>query len=249
VLPVGDDDTRQGLPIVNVAIIAVNVLVFLLLQLPSDAFTMGFSVIPKEITHGIDLVGPQTIALSDGTTAVINEAPGPNPIWLTLFTSMFMHGGWTHIGGNMLFLFIFGDNVERLLGSLLYLALYLVCGVVADLAQILSSPESVIPSLGASGAISGLLAAYVLFFPQNPVRVLLTFGYFFRVTRVPAIFMIGVWILVQFVSGIGSIAVSEQTGGVAYWAHIGGFLAGLVIAFLLRPVVGGASPPTPSAAT
>src|SRR5712691_5042291 len=167
-LPIGDQDEPGGLPIVNIAIIAINILVFVLLQLPNDAFTMGFSVIPKEITHGVDLVGPVQIALPDGTSAVIDEAPGPSPIWLTLFTSMFMHGGWTHIGGNMLFLFIFGDNVERLFGSLKYLVFYLVCGIAADYAQILSSPDSVIPSLGASGAISGVLAAYLLNFPQNP---------------------------------------------------------------------------------
>jgi membrane associated rhomboid family serine protease len=238
-IPIGDDDTSQGLPIVNLAIIAINVVVFIVLQLPSDAFTMGFSVIPREITHGIDLIGPQQVALSDGTTAIITEAAGPSPIWLTLFTSMFMHGGWTHIGGNMLFLFIFGDNVERLFGSLKYLAFYLVCGIAADFAQIFSSPDSVIPSLGASGAISGVLAAYVLLFPRNPIRVLMSFGYFIRVTRVPAFFMIGLWILIQFVSGLGSIAVSEQTGGVAYWAHIGGFAAGLLLAFLLRQFLGG----------
>src|ERR1044072_7625782 len=129
-LPIGDEDTRQGLPIVNLAIIAVNVLVFVLLQLPSDAFTMGFSVIPKEITGGVDLVGPVTVTLPDGTTDVLQEAPGPSPIWLTLFSSMFMHGGWTHIGGNMLFLFIFGDNIERALGHIKDLPLYLVCGEI-----------------------------------------------------------------------------------------------------------------------
>jgi len=238
-LPIGDDDTRQGLPIVNLAIIAINVLVFLLLQLPSDAFTMGYSVIPKEITHGIDLIGPQQIVFPDGTTDVIDEAMGPTPIWLTLFTSMFMHGGWTHIGGNMLFLFIFGDNVERAFGSLKYLIFYLICGVAADFAQIASSPDSVIPSLGASGAISGVLAAYVFFFPKNPVRVLLTLGYLIRPAAVPAFVMIGLWIVLQLVSGIGSIAVSEQTGGVAYWAHIGGLAAGLVLSLLLRPFVQG----------
>ena len=242
-LPIGDEDQPGGgLPIVNLAIIAINVLVFVLLQLPSDAFTAGFSAVPKEITHGIDLVGPQTVALPDGTSAVIDEAPGPNPIWLTLFTSMFMHGGWLHIGGNMLFLFIFGDNVERLLGWLKYAVFYLVCGLIASYAQILSNPESVLPSLGASGAISGVLAAYLVYFPQNRVRVLVGFRF---VTQVPAIFMIGLWALLQFVNGIGSIAVSEQTGGVAYWAHIGGFLAGLVIAFLLRPFVGRGSGATP----
>jgi membrane associated rhomboid family serine protease len=241
-IPIGDHDERQGLPIVNLAIIAINVLVFVLLQLPSDAFTMGFSVIPKEITHGIDLIGPVQIALPDGTSAVIDEAPGPSPIWLTLFTSIFMHGGWTHLGGNMLFLFIFGDNVERLFGSLKYLVFYLVCGVVAALAQVYSSPESVIPSLGASGAISGVLAAYLLNFPQNPIRVLLVFGFFVLVRTVPALLMIGLWFLIQFVNGIGSIAVSTQTSGVAYWAHIGGFAAGLVLALALRPFVGRGSP-------
>jgi membrane associated rhomboid family serine protease len=232
VIPIGDDDQNTGLPYVNLAIIAVNVLVFVLLQLPSDAFTMGFSVIPKEITHGIDLIGAVQVQLPDGTTAVIDEASGPDPIWLTLFSSMFMHGGWAHLGGNMLFLFVFGDNVERALGHIKYLAFYLVCGIVAAYAQILSGPESVIPSLGASGAISGALAAYLVFFPQNRVRVLVGFRF---VTEVPALLMIGLWALLQFVSGVGSIAVTDQTGGVAYWAHIGGFTAGVVLAFLLRP--------------
>ena len=241
-LPVGDEDQRTGLPVVNLVIIGINVLVFVLLQLPSDAFTMGFSVIPAEITKGIDLIGPQQIALPDGTTDTLLEAAGPSPIWLTLFTSMFMHGGWTHLGGNMLFLFIFGDNVERLLGSLKYLVFYVICGVVADLAQIFSSPDSVIPSLGASGAISGVLAAYLIFFPNNRVRVLMMFGYLARITQVPALFMIGLWILIQFVNGIGSIALTDQTGGVAYWAHIGGFAAGIILAFALKAFV--TPPPT-----
>lgn len=231
-LPIGDQDEPGGLPLVNIAIIAINVLVFVLLQLPSDAFTMGFSTIPKEITTGIDLVGPVPITLPDGSIETIVEAPGPSPIWLTLFSSMFMHGGWAHIGGNMLFLFIFGDNVERRLGSLLYAAFYLVCGVLASAAQIVTDVNSVIPSLGASGAISGVLAAYLVYFPQNRVRVLVGFRF---VTEVPALVMIGLWALLQFVSGIGAIAVTDETtGGVAYWAHIGGFVAGLVLAFLLR---------------
>jgi membrane associated rhomboid family serine protease len=143
-----------------------------------------------------------------------------------------MHGGWAHLGGNMLFLFIFGDNVERRLGSLLYIAFYLLCGLVASAAQVATAPDSVIPSLGASGAISGVLAAYLVYFPQNRVRVLVGFRF---VTEVPALLMIGLWALIQFISGIGSIAVTDQTsGGVAYWAHIGGFVAGLVLAFLLR---------------
>ena len=240
-LPIGDQDEPGDFPFVNIAIILINVAVFVLLQLPSDAFTMGFSVIPKEITHGIDLVGQVAVQLPDGTTEAIEEAPGPSPIWLTLFSSMFMHGGWAHIGGNMLFLFIFGDNVERALGHIKYVAFYLVCGLIAAYAQVLSSPESVIPSLGASGAISGVLAAYLVFFPRNRVRVLVGLRF---MTEVPALMMIGLWALLQFVSGIGSIAVSEQTGGVAYWAHIGGFIAGAVLAFLLRPFVNRGSTPT-----
>ena len=241
-IPIGDEDTGPpGVPYVNIAIIAINVLVFVLLQLPNDAFTMGFSTIPKEITTGVDLVGPVSITLPDGSVGTIVEAPGPSPIWLTLFTSMFMHGGWLHIGGNMLFLFIFGDNVERRLGSLLYLAFYLVCGVIASAAQIATDPSSVIPSLGASGAISGVLAAYLVYFPQNRVRVLVGFRF---ITEVPAVLMIGLWALIQFVSGFGSIAVTDQTGGgVAYFAHIGGFIAGLVLAFLLRAVGRGPTQP------
>ena len=230
-LPIGDQDEPGGLPIVNIAIIAINVLVFVLLQLPSDAFTMAYSTIPFEITTGKDLIGPTAIKLPDGTTETIVHADGPDPIWLTLFSSMFMHGGWAHLGGNMLFLFIFGDNVEKRLGSILYIVFYIVCGLFASGAQIATDLNSIIPSLGASGAISGVLAAYLVYFPQNRVRVLVGFRY---VTEVPALLMIGLWALIQFISGVGAIAVTEQTGGVAYWAHIGGFVAGLVLALLLR---------------
>ena len=234
-IPIGDDDTgRPGIPVVNVAIIAINVLVFLY-QLASPDFTNGYAAVPAEITTGRDIVGPQLIPLPDGTTAQIDEAAGPSPIWLTLLTSMFMHGGWLHIGGNMLFLFIFGDNIERTFGSLWYLVFYLVCGVIASIAHVASDPTSVIPSLGASGAISGVMAAYLVLYPQNRIRVLFLFGFFARVATVPALVMIGIWALLQFVNGLGAIAVSQQTSGVAYWAHIGGFLAGLAITFVMRP--------------
>jgi membrane associated rhomboid family serine protease len=231
-LPIGDQDEQGGLPIVNLVIIAINVLVFVLLQLPSDAFTMAYSAIPYEITTGEDLIGPTPINLPDGTTHTLDQADGPDPIWLTLFSSMFMHGGWAHLGGNMLFLFIFGDNLERRFGSILYIAFYLICGVIAAFAQILTNTQSIIPTLGASGAISGVLAGYLVYFPQNRVRVLVGFRY---VTEVPALMMIGLWIVLQLISGFGSIAVTDETaGGVAYWAHIGGFVAGLVLAFVLR---------------
>ena len=233
VLPIGDEDNAPpGFPIVNVLLIATTVAVFLY-QLVSPDFTNGFSSVPLEITTGRDLVGQFPITLPDGTVALVEEARGPSPIWLTLLTSMFMHGGWSHIGGNMLFLFIFGDNVEKALGHLRYLGFYLVCGIVASLAQVYSAPDSVLPSLGASGAIAGVLAAYLVYFPRNRVRVLL--GFF--VTSVPAIAMIGLWAVIQFVNGFGSTGVNTDTGGVAYMAHIGGFIAGLVLAFGLRPFV------------
>lgn len=231
-MPIGDEGHhRGGLPIVNLLILAVNVAVFFLLQLPSDAFTMGFSAIPKEILSGTDLVGPTPVQLPDGTTETLIQAPGPSPISLTLVTSMFMHGGFAHIAGNMLFLFVFGDNVEHAFGSLLYAVFYLVCGVIASLAHVMFSPESIIPSLGASGAISGVLAAYLVLFPKNRVKVLVGMRF---VQEVPAIVMIGLWAVFQFIAGAASITESAQTSGVAYMAHIGGFLAGLVLAFLLR---------------
>jgi len=237
VIPIGDEDTggQPGIPWVNVAIIALNVIVFLY-QLVDPNFTNGYSTVPAEITQGIDIVGVRQLVLPDGTTATIDEGPGPSPIWLTLLTSMFMHGGWLHIGGNMLFLFIFGDNIEKAYGHIKYLIFYLVCGIVAGLAHVLSQPDSIIPSLGASGAISGVMAAYLVLFPTNRVRVLLTLGVIWlRPIAVPAVVMIGIWALLQFVNGIGSIAVTDQTSGVAYWAHIGGFIAGALITLLAKP--------------
>ena len=236
-IPIGDEDTggQPGLPWVNIAIIALNVLVFLY-QLADPNFTNGYSTVPAEITSGKDIIGSFLLVAPDGTSVQIDEAPGPNPIWLTLLTSMFMHGGWLHIGGNMLFLFIFGDNIEKAYGHIKYLVFYLVCGLIAGLAHVLSQPDSIIPSLGASGAISGVMAGYLVLFPTNRVRVLLALGFvFLRPIMVPAVVMIGIWALLQFVNGIGSIAVTGQTSGVAYWAHIGGFISGAVITLLAKP--------------
>jgi membrane associated rhomboid family serine protease len=237
VIPIGDEDTggRPGIPYVNIAIIALNVIVFLY-QLIDPNFTNGYSTVPAEITSGKDIVGSFLLVAPDGTTVQIDEAPGPMPIWLTLLTSMFMHGGWLHIGGNMLFLFIFGDNIEKAYGHIKYLTFYLVCGIIAGLAHVLSQPDSIIPSLGASGAISGVLAAYLVLFPTNKVKVLVALGIIIlRPFTVPAVVMIGLWALLQFVNGLGAIAVTDQTSGVAYWAHIGGFIAGAVITLLAKP--------------
>ena len=223
--PIGDENLPgRGLPFVTLGIIGINVLVFVLLQLPSDAFTYGWSTIPREITTGKDLLEPIRVVIA-GQSVLIPEAPGPSPIQLTLLSSMFMHAGWAHIGGNMLFLWIFGDNVEHTFGPLVYAAFYLVAGFVASFAQILADSSSVIPNLGASGAIAGVLGAYIVLYPRNRVTV-----FVFRfLTQVPAVVAIGLWAVIQFASGFGEIAVSSQTsGGVAYLAHIGGFLTGVV---------------------
>jgi rhomboid family protein len=236
VFPLGDQNEPGGrrAPI-TLLIIVINVLVFVLLQLPESSqdrqpFTYGFSTIPYEITHDIDLVKP-VAATIDGQRVTIDEAPGPKPIQLTLLTSMFMHAGWLHILGNMWFLWIFGDNVERRFGSLFYLVFYLGAGIVASFAQIWATPNSVIPNLGASGAIAGVLGAYLAMFPTNRVTIV---AFRFIPFPVPAIVAIGIWAVLQFVSGFGQIAATDQGGGVAYLAHVGGFITGLLVGLLFR---------------
>ncbi len=167
---------------------------------------------------------------------LVDEEPGPKPIQLTLLTSIFMHGGWLHILGNMWFLWIFGDNVERRFGSVFYALFYLAAGVVASYAQVLASPDSVIPNLGASGAIAGVLGAYLAMFPSNRVTIVI---FRFIPFVVPAVVAIGMWALLQFVNGFGQIAQTDQGGGVAYLAHVGGFIAGFVVGLLFRARGGG----------
>jgi membrane associated rhomboid family serine protease len=227
-LPIGDQNLPgRGIAWVTLGLIAVNVAAFVFLQLGNDSFTYGYSTEPREITSGMDLTKPERVII-DGQRVEIPEEPGPSPIYLTLLTSMFLHGGWLHLGGNMLFLFIFGDNVEHAFGRVFYLIFYLGAGVIASLAQVWAGPDSVIPSLGASGAISGVLGAYIVLFPGNQIRVLV---WYFIVT-VPAIVMIGLWAALQFFSGFASIAETQQTGGVAYLAHVGGFVTGVAVGLL-----------------
>jgi membrane associated rhomboid family serine protease len=234
--PIGDQNEPGGRRApVTLLIIAINVLVFLLLQLPEadqqrQPFTYGFSTIPYEITHNVDLVRPTQVTI-DGETGLIDEAPGPKPIQLTLLTSMFMHAGWLHILGNMWFLWIFGDNIERRFGSLFYAAFYLGAGVVASFAQIWVNPDSVIPNLGASGAIAGVLGAYLALFPTNRVTMII---FRFIPFTVPALVAIGLWAALQFISGFGQIAATNESGGVAYLAHVGGFIAGFVVGVVFR---------------
>ena len=233
--PIGDqNEPGRGLPFVTLTLIGLNVAVFVFLQelAAENPFTVGWSAIPFEVVTGVDLVRPSLIVIG-GQEYLLPQAPGPDPIQLTLLSSMFMHAGLLHIAGNMLFLWIFGDNVEHRAGPIVFLVVYLATGVIGSLAQILSDTDSVIPTLGASGAISGVLGAYLVLFPRNRVTVLL-----FRFpAQVPAIVAIGIWIVFQLISGFGATVVSDESGGgVAYLAHIGGFAAGLLAGFLLRAI-------------
>ena len=154
--------------------------------------------------------------------------------WLAVFTSMFLHGGLLHFGGNMLYLWIFGDNVEDRMGHARFLVFYLLCGVAAALAQTASSPDSLIPMVGASGAIAGVMGAYFVLYPRSRIVTLLPFFIFFPIIEVPAIFFLGIWFLMQFVNGLGSIAMTADGGGVAFWAHVGGFVAGMALILVMR---------------
>jgi len=235
--PIGDDNTgRTTTPAVNYLLIAANILVFVFLQGlgTNEKFTYAFSTVPGEILTGRDIVTRSAVVqtVSGRSFEMPGLQPTPIPVYLTLITSMFMHGGIAHIFGNMLFLFIFGDNIEDRLGHARYLIFYLVCGVLAGLAHVfatalIATDESslLVPSLGASGAISGVLGGYLLLFPTNRVIVLLSWF----VVPLPAYLAIGLWFVFQLINGLGILGSGSQAGGVAYAAHIGGFVAGLLL--------------------
>lgn len=206
-IPIGDDNSQRRLfPVVTWVFVAINLLVFFLELAGGESFVMTWSFIPLRF-------------LSD-----------PQGNLITIFTSMFMHAGWLHLGGNMLYLIIFGDNVEDRFGHIKFLVFYLLCGIIAMFAQMAVNPTSDIPNLGASGAIAGVLGAYLILFPKRRVRVLLVRW----IVYMPALLVIGVWILLQLFSGIGTLASSTSGGGVAYMAHIGGFFGGAILTFLFR---------------
>jgi len=233
VIPIKDyAGPRRRLPWITWGLIAVNVVVFLYqvsLGADAQAFIFAYSVVPVALTHGI----PQT-SLPDVPAHFPFHTP--SPVYLTLITAMFLHAGWLHIGGNMLFLYIFGDNVEDRMGHIPYLLFYLFCGVVAGITQVAVDPGSSIPSLGASGAIAGVLAAYLVLFPLARVRTIIFIVFFFTIVTLPAFVLIGIWFLLQFLAGVAALSnVQQGMGGVAYFAHVGGFVTGLVITFLLRP--------------
>lgn len=225
-IPVSDPDlSHRRRPVVNVLLIGLNALVFLYdLTLGSSGgvrFVYTFGLIPAELTTGVDFT---TLVTPGGRVDIAT----PWPAWTTLLTSMFMHGGFLHFGSNMLYLWVFGDNVEDTLGHIPYLVFYLAAGLAATGMQIAVDTQSQVPVIGASGAIAGVLAAYLLLHPRSRIRTLVIF-YFITFVRIPAVYLLSFWFILQFFGGLGSLGPSAQGGGVAYWAHIGGFLLGLAV--------------------
>lgn len=229
--PISDDNSdRHTTPYINYVLIAINLLVFFVLQGMSgnSAFTYAFSTVPGEILTGNDIItADQTVAYQGQNYLVPGLQQTPIPVYFTIITSMFMHGGFAHLFGNMLFLWIFGDNIENRLGHTRYLIFYLLCGIIASLSHVFASyflnMDLNTPSLGASGAISGVMGAYLILFPRRKVMVLLLRF----IVPVPAMVSLGIWILLQIVSGMGMLG--GKSDGVAYAAHIGGFLAGMLL--------------------
>jgi membrane associated rhomboid family serine protease len=222
--PLKDDLPTRSTPVVMVGLIVANVLVFLYQAFlssgsPSEAaaaqeFVREFGLLPCRLTGACPLAGDL-----------------PSPVF-TIFSSMFLHGGFFHIAGNMLYLWIFGNNVEDALGHLRFLLFYLASGVAAAATQTLVAPDSEVPMIGASGAISGVLGAYLILFPRANVLTLVILGFFWRIVRIPAVIVLGFWMVVQILNGLGSL---DARGGVAWFAHIGGFSAGMILLFIIRP--------------
>ena len=201
-LPLSDASRRHlRFPIATILIIALNALMFLIELGGGDAFINRWSLVPADIVAGHN--------------------------WITILTSMFMHAGWEHILGNMLFFWVFGPEIEDVMGPLRYIIFYLLGGLVATLAQIAVAPTSTIPNLGASGAIAAVMGAFLITYPRDQIKTVLFFGFFIGIRAIPAILLVGLWFLVQLFSGVGSLA-TVQSGGVAYMAHVGGFLFGLI---------------------
>ncbi|MEX2220296.1 MAG: rhomboid family intramembrane serine protease [Candidatus Rokuibacteriota bacterium] len=222
--PLKDDNPARTTPIVTIGLIVANLLVFLY-QVSLEAGGVQGARAGQAFIEEFGLVPCRLTGACRSTLDL------PSPI-ATIVTSMFMHGGLFHIGGNMLYLWIFGNNIEDTLGHARYLLFYLACGTAAALAQTAIGPSSPVPMVGASGAVSGVLGAYLLLFPHAHVTTLIILGFFFRLVKIPAVIVLGFWIVIQVISGLGSFGAS---GGVAFFAHIGGFVAGLGLLFVLRP--------------
>jgi membrane associated rhomboid family serine protease len=226
--PYRDENQTQRTPIVNYLLIALNVIVWLFVEGAGSPMALARAVcdlglIPGELTGALP---PGTrFPMGDGLVCLTD----PGRQISHVFTSMFLHGSWMHLIGNMWFLWVFGDNIEDSMGRVRYAIFYLVCGVAAAMTQVLLNPSSVIPMVGASGAISGVMGAYLVLYPRVRVYALLILGFFFTSIALPAWTMLVYWAAIQLVSGVFGLFASESTGGVAFWAHVGGFLAGVVL--------------------
>lgn len=208
--PLRDDVPSRHFPVITVVVIVINVGIFLVEALMGAAATNlieTFGIVPARLT----------------------SAWWQPTVVMTLFTSMYLHGGWAHLIGNMWYLWIFGDNIEDRMGQFRFFIFYTLCGLIAGLLQVMAAPQSTIPMIGASGAIAGVLGAYLVLYPRARVSTLIPFFYFIRIVWLPAIIVLGSWFLIQLLNGLASINVVMQTGGVAWWAHIGGFVAGMVL--------------------
>ena len=209
-IPLRDVIPSRTTPVVTIGLIALNIIVFvyeLSLGRAVDAFMLYYGLVPAAFS------------------------------WMNVITSMFLHGGFLHVAGNMLYLWIFGDNVEDRMGHGRFLVFYLLCGIAAALAQTITAPDSTVPMVGASGAIAGVMGAYFVLYPRSRIVTLLPLFFFFQVIEVPAIAFLGIWFLMQFVSGVGSIVSVGQntaTGGIAFWAHVAGFVAGITGVFVFK---------------
>ena len=219
--PIWDDTPTKKFPLTTVILIALNSMIFLYqvsLGERFNEFIYSMGLLPFEITHHIDLL-----------------PTGPSPIYLTIFSSMFMHGSVVHLLGNMLFLWIFGNNVEDYLGRKKFLFFYLICGISAAFTQIVFNSDSTVPMVGASGAIAGVLGAYMVLYPRAKITTVIIIIFFIRLIKLPAIVVLGFWILYQFLYGLSSLAATTGEGGVAWFAHIGGFICGIILIKLFKP--------------
>jgi len=220
--PIWDDTPTKKFPLTTVILIALNSMIFLYqvsLGERFNEFIYSMGLLPFEITHHIDIL-----------------PTGPSPIYLTIFSSMFMHGSVVHLLGNMLFLWIFGNNVEDYLGRKKFLFFYLICGISAAFTQILFNSDSTVPMVGASGAIAGVLGAYMVLYPRAKITTVIIIIFFIRLIKLPAIVVLGFWIIYQFLYGISSLAATTGEGGVAWFAHIGGFICGVILIKLFKPL-------------
>jgi len=219
--PLWDEMPTRKIPVVTIVLIIINALVYYyqsFIVADSIQFIYAFGLIPYELSQSVDLI-----------------PYGPSPIYLTVITSMFMHGGFVHLFGNMLYLWIFGNNIEDYLGKLGFTAFYFLAGVLAAIGQILVSPQSNVPMIGASGAVAGVLGAYFVLFPKSRITTLIFFGFFIRLIKMPALFVLGLWIVFQLFYGLSNLSLQGANSGVAWFAHIGGFVGGIILIKLFKP--------------